>query len=397
MLRLALLLVVISSCQIGIAQDRTPQPDSGKADSAARDSVKTPVPNKDAARAVFSGPQVGESLPPFNVTGIFAPYAGKEIDPVKAAGGKPTLIIFFHVLSRPGFGLMNAVNKYAAIRAKDGLQSTVVFLDDDAVERTAWVKRVRRNLPEGPVYTISKEGKEGPGAYGLNHKVHLTVLVGKDNRVTANFALTQPNLPTDGQKILKALVDVLGGGKVPDIQGFSGRGMQKTRMRPNPELVKRLAPLFDEKTKGDALTSAISVVDGYLKQNPAAKSALAQSLPRNRPREIDPLVTAALKRWQSSAEKSRPALNLRPLLQPMIQKDATDAEVDKAAAAVEAFVAKTEGAGKEVGRIATTIVNSDRLANYGTKRCQDILRRWAQKYGAKPAPAADTPPATKPQ
>ena len=372
MIRSIAFLCVISICQTTFAQDRSANA-AQEGDSETNKKVKP--------RAIFSGPQVGETLPSFKVTGIFEPHAEKEMDPIKDANGKPTLTIFFNELTRPGFGLMNAVNAYASTRAKDGLKTTVVFLDDDPVQRIDWVKRVRRNLSKGPVYTMSKEGKAGPGAYGLDRKVHLTVLVGKDNKVTANFALTQPNLPIHGQQILKALVDVLGGGKVPDITAFSTRGMKepRMRMRMSPKLAKLLAPLHDGKTSGEELKTAIAKVDEYFKQNPREKAAVAQSIPDAKRRSLDPQVIAALKRWQPEKK-----FDMRSLLQPLIRKDATDEEVDKAAAAVVKVIEKNEAAKKEVGRIATTIVNSDRLTNYGTKHCQDILRQWAKTYGVKP-------------
>jgi hypothetical protein len=54
--------------------------------------------------------------------------------------------------------------------------------------------------------------------------------------------------------------------------------------------------------------------------------------------------------------------------------------VDEAAAAVEAWVEKDDGARKEIARISNTIVNSGKLENYGTPRCQDVLRKWTEKY-----------------
>jgi anti-sigma factor RsiW len=54
--------------------------------------------------------------------------------------------------------------------------------------------------------------------------------------------------------------------------------------------------------------------------------------------------------------------------------------VDEAAAAVEAWIEKDEAARKEIARISNTIVNSGKLENYGTPRCQEILRKWAEKY-----------------
>jgi hypothetical protein len=65
----------------------------------------------------------------------------------------------------------------------------------------------------------------------------------------------------------------------------------------------------------------------------------------------------------------------------VIQLDATEDEVDKAAAALEAFLADNESAQKEVGRISNTIVDSGKLTNYGTPRAQEYLRKWAKRYG----------------
>jgi hypothetical protein len=77
--------------------------------------------------------------------------------------------------------------------------------------------------------------------------------------------------------------------------------------------------------------------------------------------------------------------NLRPLLSPVIRRDAQPEDVEKAAMAVEEYIRENAAARTEVGRIATTIVNSGKLENYGTAKAQEILRGWAKKYGAKPA------------
>ena len=71
-------------------------------------------------------------------------------------------------------------------------------------------------MPTDVPIGISVDGKEGPGAYGLNRNVTLTVLVGKDNVVTANFALIQPSIPADAPKILAEVVKLIGG-QVPGL------------------------------------------------------------------------------------------------------------------------------------------------------------------------------------
>ena len=91
-------------------------------------------PNLHGEDPVFSGPQVGEQLPSFPMLGFFAEQEGKPIDLLKEADGGPIMIVFFHELTRPGFGLMRAVTNFAGERTAQGLKVGVVFLTDDATE-----------------------------------------------------------------------------------------------------------------------------------------------------------------------------------------------------------------------------------------------------------------------
>ncbi|MDX1948674.1 MAG: hypothetical protein SFU86_25020 [Pirellulaceae bacterium] len=163
----------------------------------------------------FSGPQVGEKLPPFTTRQALGDQAGKEIDLLKMAAGKPVAILFVHEVNRPSVGLARAIGNYAASRQGDGLTAGVVFLTADATETTEWLKRASGALPAGLPLGISTDGPEGPGAYGLNRNVTMTILVGKGDKVTANFALVQPSLQVDGPKIAQAIVDCLGSGQAP--------------------------------------------------------------------------------------------------------------------------------------------------------------------------------------
>ena len=72
------------------------------------------------ADPVFSGPQVGEKLPPFETLGVVGDSSGKKHDFVKDAKGKPVVLVFFHDRTRPAFGLTNLIMKYADRRAKRG-------------------------------------------------------------------------------------------------------------------------------------------------------------------------------------------------------------------------------------------------------------------------------------
>jgi hypothetical protein len=265
------------------------------------------APTGRADDKVFSGPQAGEKLPPLKVRGVFDDDAGKDIDFVRRAGGKPIVLVFVHDANRPSVGLTRVLTTYTAGRAKDGLHTGVVWLSDDATQAENDLKRMRHALAKDAPIGISTDGKEGPGGYGLNRNVTLTILVGKEGKVTANFALVQPSLQADLPKILQEVVKVAGG-EVPKLE----------------DLTSEKAP-------------------------PPGRPAADPKLPG--------------------------------LLRAVIQKTATKEDVDKAAAAVEAYVKDNEAARKEVGRIARTVVEGGKLDDYGTAPARDYLRKWAREYG----------------
>jgi len=265
---------------------------------------------------VFSGPQVGEALPPLPVQSVLGETAGREVDLIERADGKPVVLVFVHARTRPGFGLTNTLMRYATQRAEDGLHSGVIMLTDDATKTGQWMKIVQKHFhPEAVIYGISKEGQEGPGAYGLNRNMTLTVLVGTEGKVTANFALVQPSVQADGPKILKEIVDVLGGGEVPSIADLGGRRYQNADR-------------------------------GRMKVKPG--------------------------------ERDR---QLAMLMRSVINKRATPEDVQAAVAKVDEYVRKNEAARRQLGEIASTIVKSGKIDNYGTEPAQEAIRQWAKKHG----------------
>ena len=270
---------------------------------------------------IFSGPQVGEKLSPFTVRGVFDQDAGKEIDFVAQAGGKPIVLIFVHDVNRQSISMTRILSQYTSSRVKDGLATGVVWLDDDATEAETRLKKIRHALtPQAPI-GISVDGREGPGSYGLNRSVMLTILVGKEGKVTANYALVQPSLQADLPKILESIVSVVGGA-IPKLEELEGM----------PETMKQAATTQNQ--------------------------------------------------------------NLRPLLAPVIRRDATVEQVDKAAKAVEEHVEKDKAARIEVGRIANTIINAGKLSNYGTARAHEYLEKWAKAYGDVASGKPETKPAS---
>lgn len=236
-----------------------------------------------AEEPLFSGPQVGEKLPAFTVRGVFDDDAGKDLDFVSAAKGQPIVLIFVHELNRPSIGMTRALATYAHSRAKDGLCTGVVWLDDDTTAAENTLKRIRHALAPGAPIGISPDGREGPGSYGLNRNVSLTILVGNEGKVTANFALVQPSLQADLPKILEKVVEVAGG-KVPGLDEIAGAVAMGDRQgaRPaaasaqDPNLRGLLVPVIQKSATPDEVDKAAKKLEEYLGKHEATRKEVGR-------------------------------------------------------------------------------------------------------------------------
>jgi len=177
----------------------------------------------------FSGPQVGERAVPFSVKGVLGAAAGSEFNLVKGAQGRPLVIFFLQEVNRPSVGLARLILNYAASRKADELTAGLVLVTADATATEEWIKRAAGALPGGVPVGISVDGAEGPGAYGLNRKVQVTVLVVKEDKVTANFALVQPSIEADAPKIAAAIVAAVGSGTPPTVEEMQKLGASPAR------------------------------------------------------------------------------------------------------------------------------------------------------------------------
>jgi hypothetical protein len=224
---------------------------------------------------LFSGPQAGEKLPPFKVRGVFDDDAGKDMDFVKRAGGKPIVLVFVHDVNRPSIAMTRALTTYTASRAKDGLHTGVVWLSDDPTEAENMLKRMRHALAKDAPVGISTDGKEGPGGYGLNRNVTLTILVGKEGKVTANFALVQPSLQADLPKVLKEVVKVAGG-EVPKVEDLIGEKAAPARPQQDTKLPGLLRAVIQKTATKEDVDKAAAAVETYIKDNEAARKEVGR-------------------------------------------------------------------------------------------------------------------------
>ena len=174
--------------------------------------VKNPAEFKKGQGAtLFSGPQPGEKLPPLMAKGINGETKDKTFDIIANTDGQP-LVLFLQDESGLGLrGLLGVSRLLAqiAVKSEQTMHISAVFLGDapDIVENQ--VSRLVRHIPSEVSLSISQDGREGPGSYGLNRNVAQTVIIAKDGKVLHNFAFTQPMLRPDPY-VLGAVGDAIG-------------------------------------------------------------------------------------------------------------------------------------------------------------------------------------------
>ncbi len=109
----------------------------------------------------------------------------------------------------------------------------------------------------------------------------LTVLIAKDNRVTANFALVQPSLQADLPKVLEAIAKVIGG-PVPKLEDLPE--MKENMARPgnqpgsaNEQLRPFLRPIIQKDASPDQVATAIKQLEKFIAENEEARRELKRS------------------------------------------------------------------------------------------------------------------------
>ena len=219
---------------------------------------------QDEVQQVFSGPQPGESMEAFDVQYAFGDAAGMTMQPLKEAGDKPTLLIFNHKLTRPAIGLTRVLTKFAE-QHSESLYTNMIFLTDDVTATQQRLTAARRALPSKTHVTIAPQGIEGPGAYGLNRKVTLTIVFGDEQKVISNTALIEPSVQADALKIITHIAKALKV-KVPTLAELG----VESRMAPAGEIDARalLGPLLNKAATVAEVNAAAKKIEAEFAKKP---------------------------------------------------------------------------------------------------------------------------------
>ena len=196
-------------------------------------TVKDPTEFKTEGKQIFSGPQAGEKLPKCKAIGLAGENKGKEFDPT-APGADGLQVIIFEdesgVAIRGLFGVSDAVGKINRKSKKD-IHTAVVFLSDDEQKINQFARVFPRLLERGvDSISFSQDGRDGPGAYGLDRTVSQTVILAKKGKVVRNFAFPQGMLYADAH-LLGGIAELVGEDRETVAAWLAEGGERDERMR----------------------------------------------------------------------------------------------------------------------------------------------------------------------
>ena len=155
--------------------------------------VKDPTQFYASGKRLFSGTQRGEKLPQLNVVGVGGDLNKKEFDAAAFTDDSPVLLAFIDDSELGGkttyyLGkLSDAIKSNASKR----LRIVLVYVGDDPEKIQKEVAGVRKYLPMKLTIAYSRDGRDGPGALGLNRNVPVTMILAHQRKVLHNFAFGQ--------------------------------------------------------------------------------------------------------------------------------------------------------------------------------------------------------------
>lgn len=222
----------------------------------------------DKAAKLLSGPQPGEKLPPLKVRIVIGDHAGKDVDIVSNAKGKPTFLIFMNEWNETVAEMMRVLTLYAEQRASPQLVAGVVWLTSDANDLGPKLEQARPHMPRNTPVGMSLEGPEGPGAYGLNRHAQMTILVADRDVVTSNFAFDRPTVDVDSVDVARALAKIIGGKPPTPAEVLIPREKQI--------VTTRIELMVATSASDEQVQQIAGAIESYVRTRPDAKRTLGQ-------------------------------------------------------------------------------------------------------------------------
>lgn len=173
----------------------------------AQEQPKTSEAAK-AEAPLKSGCQAGETTLPFQVADITGPNKGQQLCYVWANRNRPSVLIFSKELNEGLTSLVKKIDVFVKENQEKEMAAFVVFLEEDRAKLEPKLKELAEKEQLLIPLTFAIDGAKGPKAYKLHQDVKTTVLVYKEKKVNANFALQKVE-KEDVEKILAAAKKML--------------------------------------------------------------------------------------------------------------------------------------------------------------------------------------------
>ena len=288
--------------------------------------------------------------------------------------------------------LMTTIDTYAAL-LQDRMRTEFIFLSNDPVRAGQYFPRVAQSLRIKSPMSLSVDGLEGPGNYGLNKECLLTVVIGENGKVTSNFALVQPGI-ADAPRVIEAMSAVAGDSNTPSAEqlqamrqpGSGARG--SANRRPADNRPASAAPSFDpsqfnlESEAGlrEAVSRLLTEVRDLRNELTALRAD--ETSPAADPRGMRGRMKReqAMKGRETAAQPLPGAAptdaKLVSLLRQFIQKTNSPAEVDAVLAEVDLYIQDQPALRRQAIDGCTRIVHLDYGTEYSVEAGRKKLEDW---------------------
>ena len=197
---------------------------------------------------VYSGPQPGEQLRGFPVTPPTRTGRDEDFDPVALAAGKPHFLMFVDDMD-----LGEDISAWAKVReihqnSRTGLAATAVILGHEP-PTGSFFNLLKRMFQIG----YAPEGRDGPGAYGLDRNIRMTILIADaKGKVLYNFPYREAPVDFPDPAVMGALAEVVGEDRETVEAWINEDWLNETTRRPKVQRVtaKRIIDYMDRNGDG---------------------------------------------------------------------------------------------------------------------------------------------------
>jgi hypothetical protein len=312
---------------------------------------------QEARDPLTSGPQPDTPWTAVPVSAPSGSRAGTTFDAAAALGDGPSALLFVHELTRNTAPVIRALDRFHTEYGLLGFRAFTVLLADDRTAAEQQAQRSSAALGMRNPLVISTEGSDGPGAYALNRKCTLTLVLGNGGRVTRAEGFTDTGA-NDVPKI-EGWIAALTGPLPNDAAGWRAL-VAKRFPAAEPELIDLAASLLVQSRRQ------------------------AQDNPRMRERAERagaPTQDAAAAASDRPREGRAPDDDeLRTLLRAAIQKTATEKDLDDVFGKVDARVGDDAGLRQQAVEMFKLVLS----LGYGTEAAQRRARGYVDKHAPAP-------------